>query len=681
MRFVVSHRLNFMHQTFYIDIDEEITSVVERLRKARADEVVLVVPKRALLIQSIVNLRLLRKEAENIGLSIMVVTQDKLGKLLVEKAGILVQQKVDDLGEDEIIASENDSQKMQEQDISRENNFIHQKKDKDGRLSQIGSDNFFDNSSSQKTKLPPPMEKVLPAKKDVTQGESEKITNKELVTGLTEDIRKKSTPVGIDSMRTDVSFPKQKEPQKRVSLPVPAERQVGFDSENLSSLVNAGQKGDTDFSEKSQDRKIENFFHSSSFSREESPKNDFSRKETGVVHVSRNFKKIFLVFGLIFVLAVSLAAGYLFLPKATIFITTKSKTKTVEAEMTGNVAVLEADLENSVIPGKEVSVSEEISDNYPVSGSKKVSVQKSHGKITIYNEFSSSPQPLVATTRFLSDDGKLFRLVSSVTVPGTKKDGESVVSGEVEAEVAADESGEEYNIGPSKFSIPGFKDSGGGKYEKIYAKSEGSMTGGGNEGNLANSLSQTDIDQAKENAVANLKSVAKEKLERAAGEGEVILEDAINIEEPTYKVSNSPGEVVDNFELKVQLNAKVIAFKKADIESVLAQKIKKTDGLSFNAQKDKMDLDFGKTNVDYKAGTVDVKVHGTILLSSGIDAQNLKKGALGKTNDELKNYLSSYSDIEKVEISYWPVFLSSRIPFYEKRVFVEVSSSDKNSSN
>jgi hypothetical protein len=39
-----------MHQTFYIDIDEEITSIVERLKKTRAEEVILVVPKRALLI-------------------------------------------------------------------------------------------------------------------------------------------------------------------------------------------------------------------------------------------------------------------------------------------------------------------------------------------------------------------------------------------------------------------------------------------------------------------------------------------------------------------------------------------------------------------------------------------------------------------------------------------------------
>jgi len=55
----------------------------------------MVVPKRALLIQSIVNLRILKKEVEESGFQLMMVTQDKLGKILIEKAGIFVQQKIE----------------------------------------------------------------------------------------------------------------------------------------------------------------------------------------------------------------------------------------------------------------------------------------------------------------------------------------------------------------------------------------------------------------------------------------------------------------------------------------------------------------------------------------------------------------------------------------------------------
>lgn len=84
------------HKTLYIDVDEEITSIIDRVRKAQAGEVIIVVPKQALLIQSLVNLKLLKKEADRRKKRVMIVTQDKIGKKLIEKAGILVQKKATD---------------------------------------------------------------------------------------------------------------------------------------------------------------------------------------------------------------------------------------------------------------------------------------------------------------------------------------------------------------------------------------------------------------------------------------------------------------------------------------------------------------------------------------------------------------------------------------------------------
>jgi hypothetical protein len=59
-------------------------------------------------------------------------------------------------------------------------------------------------------------------------------------------------------------------------------------------------------------------------------------------------------------------------------------------------------------------------------------------------------------------------------------------------------------------------------------------------------------------------------------------------------------------------------------------------------------------------------------VNSVIDGEKLKKEILGKTNQDLENLLASYSDIEKVEVTYWPPFFSSRIPLWEKRVSVEI---------
>ena len=48
----------------YLEIDDEITTIFDRLKKVAAKEIYLVVPKRATLLQSIVNLKILKRKME-----------------------------------------------------------------------------------------------------------------------------------------------------------------------------------------------------------------------------------------------------------------------------------------------------------------------------------------------------------------------------------------------------------------------------------------------------------------------------------------------------------------------------------------------------------------------------------------------------------------------------------------
>lgn len=91
----------------YLEIDEEITSVIDRLKKTAEADIHLVVPKEAALIQSIVNLKLLKRQADNLGKQIQIITHDKVGRNLAEQVGI---HSVSRIGEEakipEKIASE-----------------------------------------------------------------------------------------------------------------------------------------------------------------------------------------------------------------------------------------------------------------------------------------------------------------------------------------------------------------------------------------------------------------------------------------------------------------------------------------------------------------------------------------------------------------------------------------------
>ncbi len=84
-----------MPETHYIEIDEEIISAVSRLRKSGDPENIFVFPKRSLILQSIINLKLLGREAEKLGKKVIVMTQDEQGMRLAEKAGLRTEEYQD----------------------------------------------------------------------------------------------------------------------------------------------------------------------------------------------------------------------------------------------------------------------------------------------------------------------------------------------------------------------------------------------------------------------------------------------------------------------------------------------------------------------------------------------------------------------------------------------------------
>lgn len=143
--------------------------------------------------------------------------------------------------------------------------------------------------------------------------------------------------------------------------------------------------------------------------------------------------------------------------------------------------------------------------------------QKASGKIIIYNNYSSASQKLIATTRFETKDGKVYRIPKAVVVPGM---------GSVETVVYADAPGESYNIGLVEFTAPGLK--GGPRYEKIFAKSKTEMTGGSS-GN-ARVVRAEDIASAKSEATDRIKKKLTESFLKQKPEGYLLYDGAIKIE-------------------------------------------------------------------------------------------------------------------------------------------------------
>ncbi len=76
--------------TIYLDVDDEITAVIDKVEAAKQKIVALVLPKRATTFQSIVNMRLLKRSADKAGKNVVLITGEGALLPLAGAAGLHV---------------------------------------------------------------------------------------------------------------------------------------------------------------------------------------------------------------------------------------------------------------------------------------------------------------------------------------------------------------------------------------------------------------------------------------------------------------------------------------------------------------------------------------------------------------------------------------------------------------
>lgn len=82
-------------EILYFEPTDEVTRAIERIREVKGSEVALVLPQSSIILQSIVNLKLIARTAANARKKIVIVTVDKIGRNLALQVGIQVYGKID----------------------------------------------------------------------------------------------------------------------------------------------------------------------------------------------------------------------------------------------------------------------------------------------------------------------------------------------------------------------------------------------------------------------------------------------------------------------------------------------------------------------------------------------------------------------------------------------------------
>lgn len=310
---------------------------------------------------------------------------------------------------------------------------------------------------------------------------------------------------------------------------------------------------------------------------------------------------------------------------------------------------------NRALAGAVEQVAIEETKTYSASGVEIIG-EEVIGRVIIINTYNKN-QPLVATTRLLSPDNKLFRLKNTINVPA---------GGSQEVEIYADESISEMAIEPTKFTIPGLW---AGLQDKIYGESKAKFV---YKKQTKNYIRQSDIDQA----IKDLKKVLIQKAEKEIGQTYKGYDKVIyNIDENTISidVEGKVGEEKDKFDISIKAKVMVIAFSGDQIGKMAQEKLseivpdnKKLIG--FNAEEIVYNLN--NYNINQGLATVNVSFEGKMILKEDADIIDRHK-IVNLTREQLEDYLSSFKEIAGYEINFRPSFIN-KVPNLVDRIKIEI---------
>lgn len=281
--------------------------------------------------------------------------------------------------------------------------------------------------------------------------------------------------------------------------------------------------------------------------------------------------------------------------------------------------------------------------------------EKAEGIIQITNDWTQN-QPLQATTRFQSPDGKIFRSTERVDVPA---------GGTVNVHVIADEAGVSGTLPvDTHFTIPGLWQ---GLQDQIYGTSVETFSGGVKKIAV---ISATDIEQAKKDALAGLLIKAKEQLQSTDPESEsyVLQTDLL-----LSQANATAGDKADSLIYSVRARYIALSIPSQTLYKLLYDKL----GLILTDDEEitEIDLDALDITIEHVSSdskSIQIRIHTEALAQLKETASLFSPVSLAnKTQTELDDVATAEQGITSIQASFSP-FWVKRTPMNDGRVTIDI---------
>lgn len=366
------------------------------------------------------------------------------------------------------------------------------------------------------------------------------------------------------------------------------------------------------------------------------------------LQVSPKKSSLLLIIPLILIIAGVLS--YFKFLKVEIKIWPETETVTFKEKLTLDTKIENPDFENKLLPGKIFEVENQFSEEFSSSGKL---LKKAEGIIRLYNAFTTQPETWREGTRFVSADGKLFLSKDKISVPGAEIKNGKIVPIWVNVPVIATEPGEDYNIGPSYFSIVAFR--GTPRYTKFYGESLQPMAGGGQ----VSQVIKEDLEMAENILTEKAKVGLKEALKSKIPAEFVFLEPALEIKILDKFSLAKAGDETEKFNFQVKAKSAIISFKKEDVENFSEKFILSQIPKGKSLYRESLKIEYLPEAVNFETGKLSLSLNFSAKIYPEIDELTFRKGFMGKSLAEVKIFLESQPEISQTEIRVFPFWVKS----------------------
>lgn len=317
------------------------------------------------------------------------------------------------------------------------------------------------------------------------------------------------------------------------------------------------------------------------------------------------------------------------------------------------------------LPFEIVTVEKLASASVPSEGTETVN-QSAQGTIVIQNK-QDVAQQLIKNTRFETPDGLIFRIRESVTVPAAKNG----TPGSIETTVYADATGENYNVGPSTFTLPGLK--GGATYTQVTATSKDAMKGGfaGPRPNVSAATREKKADELRSKLTPDIEKA----LADAIPEGYVLVPGASRM---TYEAQPDAAATGGNVEISQKATATAVVFPSSALAKAIAYQVVG----SYSGQNVTLEKESGLTLVPVgdlpSVGATEFafSLSGNATILWNVDPSKISGAVAGKSRTAAETVLSGFPEVERASLVLRP-FWKTSFPADPAKIKVQVANGEE----